>query len=296
MSENNEIKIAYLLLAHKNPEQVNLFVNQLLEYGDCDVYIHIDKKNQSMCDAIIKNEHVFVCSEYETKWASFDICKAAVKLMELVRDSGRSYTHFYFGSGQDLLVKSGLYEYLAEHSDRIFLRIIREVSKRDKASARYRIRWPRKLMISNNFHIYRFVRKGLQILCRMGIVIRRNNKTLKHEVKFYTGGTWFIAPIFILEYILNYLEQNPDYFEFWEESLASDLMFFQTIIMNSPYSELVENELMYIHWGDNHPLSVTIDDDAIIESGNYFCARKFEIDERDAIEYYLNKTKRGKEN
>lgn len=40
------VKIAYLLVAHKNPEQVNMFINQLLQYGACDVYVHVDKKIQ----------------------------------------------------------------------------------------------------------------------------------------------------------------------------------------------------------------------------------------------------------
>ena len=37
----SQIRIAYLLVAHKCPEQVNLFINQLLNYGDCDVYVHV---------------------------------------------------------------------------------------------------------------------------------------------------------------------------------------------------------------------------------------------------------------
>ena len=41
----SKIKIAYLLLVHKNANQVNIFINQLLNYGDCDIFIHVDCKN-----------------------------------------------------------------------------------------------------------------------------------------------------------------------------------------------------------------------------------------------------------
>lgn len=294
MANENGVRIAYLLLAHKSPEQLNLFIRQLLDYGDCDVYVHVDVTHKEICEQLIRDDRVIVCSEFETRWASFDICKAALKLMTLANESGKYYSHFYFGSGQDLLVKKGLYEYLAEHEDKIFLRIIREVTEKDKASARYKVRWSRKLMVSKNFHVYRLVRKCLQMFCRMGIVIHRNKKTLNRKVKFYTGGTWFVAPMDVLRYILKYMEENPDYEDFWEDSLASDLMFFQTVIMNSQYAENIEPELMYIHWGDNHPLNVTADDNETIESGNYYCARKFDLSDRASMEFYLNKTSKDR--
>lgn len=299
------VKIAYLLVVHKNPEQVNEFIAQLLQYGDCDIYIHIDKKNEAISKDIMRNEHVFVCSEYEVRWGSFEIVKAAVRLMREASSADKGYTHFYFGSGQDLLVKKGLYEHLADNPEKIFMQIYREVTKRDRASARYRIRWPRKYMIRDDRHFYRFVRIWMQMLCKIGIVCHPNKVKLKNPVKFYTGSTWFIAPVEIMRYILGYIDDNPDYVMFWEESLASDLMFFQTIVMNSPYAGDVAGGLMYVRWGEtfatrNHPQDVTVDDDKIIEAGDYFCARKFDGN-RDAIEYYLKKTssddreKRGEE-
>ena len=105
------VKIAYLLVAHKNPEQVNMFINQLLQYGACDVYVHVDKKNPDLFNKIISSPNVFKYSKYDVRWGSFEIVKAAVELMRMVKNSGRKYTHMYFGSGQDLLVKKGLYEY-----------------------------------------------------------------------------------------------------------------------------------------------------------------------------------------
>ncbi len=291
------IKTAYLLVVHKNPDLVNEFIAQLLQNGDCDIYIHIDKKNESISKDIVRNEHVFVCSEYEVRWGSFEIVKAAIELMRAANAADKGYTHFYFGSGQDLLVKKGLYGHLADNPEKIFMQIYREVTKRDRASARYRIRWPRKYMIRNDRHFYRFVRIWMQMLCKIGIVCHPNRIELNNPVKFYTGSTWFIAPIEVMRYILDYIDDNPDYCMFWEDSLASDLMFFQTIVMNSPYACNVTDGLMYVRWGEtfatrNHPQDVTIEDDKYIEAGNYFCARKFDCN-REAIDYYLRKTSSG---
>lgn len=294
-----DIRMAYLLVAHKCPEQVNIFVKQLLDYADCDIYIHVDKKKPEMVDQLLKHERVFVCSIYDVRWGSFEIVKAAYHLMAFARESGKTYTHFYFGSGQDLLVRKGLYEYLAKKPDKIFLRINREITNNDRASSRHRVCWPKKLMIRNDLHIYRFVRIAIQFLCRIGIVLYPNKVQLKKKIRFYEGRTWFIAPIRVMDYILEYIKSNPDYVAYWEDSLAADLMFFQTIIMNSPYAGEIEEELMYVEFGQtfrtmNHPLTITMNTVKRIESGNYYCARKFEWNEKDTIEYYLEKTRNEK--
>lgn len=291
-----QIRIAYLLVAHKCPEQVNLFINQLLNYGDCDVYVHVDKKNPKLQEDIIKSPRVFTCSIYDVRWGSFEIVKAAIKLMKMAVSSGKSYSHMYFGSGQDLLVKKGMYDYLEAKPEKVFLHIVGEIKNSDRESARYRVCWPHKLMIRNDLHLYRFIRIAIQLLCKSGIVISKNRKTLKKQVRFYEGRTWFIAPYEVLKYLVNYLQDNPDYVDYWEDSLASDLMFFQTIIMNSPFASNVEDELMFVKFGKtfstmNHPLTVSIDMEKEIEHGNYFCARKFEIKEIDTIHYYIEKVR-----
>lgn len=287
--------MAYLILVHKNPEQVNMFIEQLLNYGDCDIYIHVDKKAENIIPDIRKDNRIYVVSKYSVSWGSFEIVKAAIELMKMVTNSRMDYTHMYFGSGQDLLVKKGLYEYLSKNRDKIFLRINGKIDNSRRASARYRICWPHKLMIRNDLHPYRFIRIAMQFLCKFGIVVRPNKKTIKNKVTFYEGRTWFIAPIDVLEYIVDYVKNNPDYVDFWENSLASDLMFFQTIIMNSRYVGNVEDELMYVKFGEtfstmNHPLTITMDDVEKIDDGNFYCARKFEISEsQESIEYYLRR-------
>ncbi len=290
----DRIKIAYLIVAHKCPEQVNMFIEQLLNYGDCDVYIHVDKKNPELFENLLKSPRVFKCSIYDVRWGSFEIVKAAIELMKFAKKSGIEYSHMYFGSGQDLIIKKGLYDYLDIHKDKIFLHIVGEIKNINRQSARYRICWPHKLMIRNDLHPYRFVRIALQILCSVGIKIYENKKTLKKKVLFYEGRTWFVAPMEVLTYIVDYISDNPDYLDFWEDSLASDLMFFQTIIMNSPYSSNVEDELMYVDFGKtfatmNHPLTVDLRVAKMIQDERFFFARKFEIEEVNAMEYFINK-------
>ncbi len=288
------VKLAYLLLAHTNPQQVNAFINQVLEYGDCDVYVHIDKKNVSMMNDITKSPRVFVFSEYEVRWGSFEIVKATIFLMRHALESGNEYSHIYFGSGQDLLVKKGLYSYLESKPDTTFIRINNEVKDKDRRAARYKVNWPKRLMKREDWSLSRFIRIGIQLLCGFGIVLYPNKNVLHEKMRFYEGRTWFIAPMDVIEYICGFLNEHEGYSRYWENSLASDLMFFQTIIMNSPYKDSVEDELMYVNFGKtfgtmNHPLDIKIDDDMRIEAGDFFCARKFNFADQRTFEYYLKK-------
>lgn len=292
--EKENTKIAYLLLVHNCPEQVNLFIDQLLKYGDCDIYIHVDTKAEEIIKDINCNEHVKVFSKYNVRWGSFEIVKAAIFLMEKIKQSEIRYTHMYFGSGQDMLVKNGLYSYLSDNPDSIFLRINKKIDNNDRASARYRICWPKALMIRNDWHIYRFIRIIIQYLCKIGIVLFPNKKEYKINVDFYEGRTWFIAPIDVLNYILKFVEENQDFVIYWENSLASDLMFFQTIIMNSSFKDKVKDELMFVNFGKtfgtmNHPVTITMEDIDKIEQNNFYCARKFDYsNNKDIIDYYMN--------
>lgn len=289
------VKIAYLLLCHKNAEQTNMFVSQLLNYGDGDVYIHLDSKSKTLGKEIVVNERVKVYSQYNVKWGSFEIVLAGILLMKKAMESGVNYTHFYVGSGQDLLVKKGLHEYLESTNKSAYIRIEKELQNKDRGAAKHLVCWPDKWMIRNDLHPYRFARIFVQAMCKLGIVFWKNPVKLKNPIRFYEGRTWFFAKRELIEYILKYTEDNPDYVRYWEKSLASDLMFFQTIIMNSPYANDIVDELMYVQFGTtfrtmNHPITITMSDVDKIEKGNYFIARKFELGEcSEVVEYYLNR-------
>ncbi|MCI9533521.1 MAG: hypothetical protein HFG53_01755 [Lachnospiraceae bacterium] len=288
----NQIKVAYLLLVHNNPKQLNIFINQLLNNGDCDIYIHIDRKNREIEKEIVQNSHIHIYSIYEVKWGSFEIIKASIYLMRKAIKSNIQYTHFYFGSGQDLLVKKGLYKYLSDHPKDIFINVYNEVNDMSRIGARYRVCWPKILMKRNDVHIYRLIRFIIQILCSIGIVMFPNRHKLRKGIRIYTGSTWFLGTYDLLCYIIQYLDNNCYYMDFWKNSLASDLMFFHTIIMNSEYSTNIVGDIVYKKWGAtlksrNHPVIIEMKNIKEIEESDFYFARKFDMSvDYNVISYY----------
>ena len=58
------MKKAVILIAHKNPSQINIFLEQLIADGSTDVYIHINKINEDILPCIIDNQHIFIYKIY----------------------------------------------------------------------------------------------------------------------------------------------------------------------------------------------------------------------------------------
>ena len=294
--ESRQTKIAYMLLVHNNPKQLNIFLQQILDSDDGDIYLHVDKKNIQMIGHLLKNDRITIISEYEVKWASFEMVAATISLMKIVINSKKKYSHVYYGSGNDLLVKRGLKEFLERNDQYLYMKIFGEILPDNPLAARYRIKWPEYVKVRSNWHPCRIIRMFFHLFFKAGIVLNPNKEKVKFE-HIFRGSQWFIIPIGAVEYILYYLEKNPDYIKFWECALAPDEFFFHTIILNSKYGKLIRPSLMYLTSSTkvtkrNHPLTITMNDIGLIDKSECYCARKFDMQiDPDVISYYIGKTK-----
>lgn len=104
---NSNIKIAYIVLCHKNAGQINKMIKKL-DSKNCDFFLHIDKKS-SIEEDIIKNNHIFVLpndKRIDVKWGDISMIDATVNLMESVFTSKIKYDYIWLISGQDFPLKS----------------------------------------------------------------------------------------------------------------------------------------------------------------------------------------------
>lgn len=293
---DNNIKMAYCLLAHSNAKQINMYVAQLLNAGECEIFIHIDKKSEEIRKGIIIDERVHTYCKYNVRWGSFEIVEAGIFLMNeaLKKDC---FSHIYFGTGQDYMVRNGLYDHLKSLPQNLFIKIEGKEQGKEMWRSQFLIRWPKWLMKRGDLSIERFIRIGMSFLCKCGINWRKNQYSLE-GMEIYHGHTWFIIPVKAARYIISFIDCNPGYSEFWRESLAPDLLFFHTIIMNSEYSEFVKDELMYVEFGDtfttwNHPKTIIYEDIQKIEMSQAFFARKFDMNtDKKILQFYTEKANR----
>lgn len=95
------MKIAYLMLAHKDHEQIKRLASLLAKTGDC--YIHLDKKSdRSVFESTLAPvEGLTLLSKYSVSWAGWSMVQAYLYLMDHAYASDKQYDRFVFMTGQD---------------------------------------------------------------------------------------------------------------------------------------------------------------------------------------------------
>ncbi len=297
---NSVPSTAFILQVHKNPEQVNLFINQLIHEKLADVYVHIDQKSyQYMYNKLVKSPNVKILDHsINCEWGDISQVNATILLLKEVLASKKPYDFICLRSGQDLLVKEGFKEFLVENRKSVFLDI-REMSYKNLGAMK--INWPKVTRRRyTNAHPYRIYRRILQDFYGKGINLFPNTKYWPEDFKFYWGSQWFNIPLDVAAYIVDFINGNKWYHEYFENTLIPDEWFFHTMIMNSHFrSEVVTNNLMYLRMGEelsekNSPVYLTTKDTYFIEDSNQFFARKFdETIDKTVIQYFTNKIKFG---
>ena len=275
-----------------------MFLTQLLKGTDMDIYIHINKRYDSIRDDIIKDQRIFISNNnVEISWGDDGILRAYLHMLGEIMNSGREYHYVLFNTGQDLLIREGLDDYLAGQKNKIFVYGYADDRER---RAFIMHRWPeyyRKLM---NFKLH-----PIKILRRLRLDFYRrfpfNEKKTEYntsDIVFYYNDMWASYPFEVAEYIYKFWKATPSFFDIYKDALVPEEAFFLTIIMMSKYKSWVSfdetgksNDLFCIRGINNgHPLVNTFDDVKELESSGQFFSRKFDIRvDKNVVEYFYNK-------
>lgn len=114
------MRIAYLLMAHKDPNQVKRLVESLQDSGD--FFIHIDKKSDlsEFTKAIGENKKVFYADKrIRVNWAAWSMTEVYLNLLAQAYNSDKQYDRFVFMTGQDypLMTNEQIVEEFSAHKD-----------------------------------------------------------------------------------------------------------------------------------------------------------------------------------
>ena len=279
---NSNIKIAYIVLCHKNAGQINKMIKKL-DSKNCDFFLHIDKKS-SIEEDIIKNNHIFVLpndKRIDVKWGDISMIDATVNLMESVFTSKIKYDYIWLISGQDFPLKSSqeIINFLEKNKGKNFIEI-NKFERENTIKKRYELYFP-NWMRSKNFFV-RCLKMGyINIALHLGTLLDRKNIL---NVDFYYGSKWWTLTYECAKEIYDILLKG-EYIDYYKGSLVPDESIFQTIYMNSRFKDKYYDKLTYVNWKGqiNHPKTFTIEDCDELEKVNYLMARKFDEDFDDKI-------------
>lgn len=265
------MKQAFIILSHKNPQQLRRLLDRL-RHPAIDFYIHLDAK----CDinewqiAMNIPQVFFIEKRVDVTWAGYGTIQATLNGIASIVDSGHQYDFVHLISAQDypLVNVNQLHDFFAAAPGRQFLNILPEAALQRVMSK----------ITSFHFEDLRFPGK-YRIAQLLNKLLSPRRHPLNLEV--YGGSLWWSLTQECAAWCLTYVNAHPELKRFYKRTWGGDEFIFQTIIMNGPFKNSVENNyLRYIDWseGKAHPKTFVLSDfDNIIQSGQLL-ARKFDLE------------------
>ena len=297
------MRLNYIILAHKNPSQVERLINRLYA-PEAYFYVHIDKKvDPTKFEDLLRNKPNVSILENSLRengtWGDIGIVKATINALKLAYKKNES-AYFILLSGQDypLQKAKGIHEFFIENSGKNYITSYPLPSPSLEKGGlnrieRYKINKTHKrghfLFLSSifdkDFYTYttlgklNFLRKSGKL--KESLAIFRKRK-FPGYLEPYAGSQWWALTETTVAYILRFIDKNPGYLKYHTYSLLPDEMFFQSIIKSASNKFLVEFSKTYVNWErSSGPLPVTFEQSDFEEikdaSKHYLFARKFDI-------------------
>ena len=291
-------KNAMIILIHKMPEQVNLFLKQLLADTTMDIFIHVNKKYDNIREGLIKNERIHVpTNNVGIVWGDDNILRAILLMLQEVRNTGIDYGYVLINTGQDMLLKPGIDEFLDKQHNKIFIDGHEENNKR-RAFVMHR--WPdfyRKLMDFKLHPIKMMRRFRIEFYTRFPI-FEKKTKYNTSNLTFYYNEFWCAIPKEVAWYVLDFCNDNPDFLDIYRDGLVPEEAFMLTLLMRSEYKNWIEfdetgrsHNLTFLKATVNgHTETNLIEDIDVLDNSGCFFSRKFDFNiDKEVVMHYYNK-------
>ncbi len=282
------MKIGYAILAHKNWDQLATLIRHIKEDWN-QIFVHVDAK-ADWNEARFRRENPdvdcrFLVRRVPVYWGHSSQIDAEVELLRAISTCGEKVDRVVLISGQDLPIVSNesIIKFFRTHPDSEFLEF-------RKLPVRW---WPYggmdRVMVYNLPDI--LGRRGNQVLRAAQMMLPFRRKAIP-GYPFFGCSQWVNITGNAVSYILELLESMP-ILERFRYTYCADEMFFQTLLMNSPFaSKCVNNNLRFMKWpkGVSGPDILRRTDIDMISASTETClfARKFDSTvDSDVIEMIL---------
>lgn len=255
-----DVNFAYLILAHKNLEQLEVLVNLITSYPCNGCFIMLDKslsqeEADNFYDKIDLNQVKLFQSDIKLLWGDYSLVSKTLFLLKDAVSHGFKYCHLI--SGQDFPIQPmeniNVFFSKTEMNYIDFFPLPRE--SRDWGAL-------------GGLDRYFFNKNG-------------TSKILPYGISCLFGGSqWWSLNFDCCRYILDFIDRRNDYVEFYKNTYIPDESFFQTIILNSPLKETIINwNARYINWtdGPDYPKIMEESDFKFLEETRCLFARKFDM-------------------
>lgn len=283
------MRIACIIMAHKEPQQIERLINKFKQYP-FDFYIHLDKKTrQEPFEYLLKIPNVqFIKSRIGVRWASYNFLNAELQSFREILETGIPYEFISLMSGQDYPIKpvSFLYEFLKNNPGKNF------ISYEEDG-----VWWGHAITRINKYHFTNYSFSG-RYLVQFFLNALSPRRKFPLPYKLYGGPRAMCMTLSkdCVSYITDFIESNIKLRRFIRFTWGPDEFVIPTLIMNSDFKQtVVNNNFYYIDWSDGgaSPKTLTNSDFRILKSSGKFMARKFDLKSDPEILDLLDKQMMG---
>jgi len=264
----------FLIQAHKDLDQLNALVEQLRDDAFV-VYVNLDRK----CALDPAGVHPYarqVARRVDVHWGSFSQVQATLNALVQIEAEVPAFDKVTFLSAQDfpLLSNARLRKALAQLSGYELLDVIPVGTAPGQwaAGGRYQYFWAEQGPLARH------------LACRVANRMLRaagRTRRLPGAMQPYGGSSWWALSQACVRHVLARVDREPALVRFFGRCACPDELFFQTLIMNSPFARRVlGHNFRYVQWPQdgacNPAVLVEADFARIAASQAHFC-RKLDI-------------------
>ena len=232
------VKIAYLLLCHKNADSVVAQAKALVAAGDA-VAIHFDKRGaasefEKIRGALSGEPSVAFARRVACGWGEYSLVQASLNLIEAARRSFEGVTHYFLMSGDCFPIKSSAFiKNALAPSDRDYIEIndfldsdwIKTGLKEDRLVYRHFV---------NERERSRIFYGMLDLQRKLGL-----KRPIPKGVRVKIGSQWWLLRAETIERMIAYMKKRPDVVRFFKTTWIPDEIMFQTIAYHcAPLEEI----------------------------------------------------------
>jgi len=267
------MKLAYIISAYKNPEQLIRLVHAL-DGSSTSFWVHVDKRSddslfRQMACGLSDVGSVRFVPRHRCSWGGFGHVAATLEGIDAIERSGEDVDYVILATGQDYPIKANdrINAFLEDHAGAAFLEHFPLPHADWQNGGLDRIR---------AWH-FRIMRRHVRIPPSAALPIGRR---FPSGFAPFGGSSYWCLPRECVRYIHQMTQKNQALVRFFKSVDVPDEIFFQTVLLNSPYREIIVNDnLRYIDWKDptagSPAVLTTADFSALAESPKLF-ARKFD--------------------
>lgn len=266
------MRIAYIIIAHRNPEQLARLVSRL--GAASPIFIHFDRRAKGetfrrVVDLLSVQPNVRFVKRYPCYWGCFNVVKGTLRAIRDLVESGSDYDYAMLLSGQDYPIKppEQIHNFLEGHRGAEFIESFALASPNrwsDDAQGVF------QAMDRVQYWHLRFRSRHLCVRVR---------RTFPPGFSPYGGSQWWCLTRGCIEHIDATTRGNRKLADYFKYVNMPEESYFQTVVSNSPFAgRIVQDDLKFAIWDrpdPPRPADLGVGDLEALTRSSMLFARKF---------------------